>query len=161
VRRAPWAEGRASCLHVAVPPIVPGEGLEPSQPKPADFESAASASSATRAWRITLHCAAMTASGTGPGRIAAWRTKRRIAEITRRISRVRDEIGVLDAQLVVLADDTEDARVRSLVSENPVDRTDADELRRQLQSLQVVRDDAAVQVDRLVAERDELLERLV
>lgn len=103
----------------------------------------------------------MTASGTGPSRIAAWRTKRRITEITRRIARVREEITVLDAQLVVLADDAEDARVRGLVSENPVDRNDADELRRQLQSLQAVRDDAVRDVERLVVERDTLLERLV
>jgi hypothetical protein len=46
--------------------------------------------------------------------------ERRLTDVTERLRRARQELGVLDEQLMALSDAADDARIRALVSETPL-----------------------------------------
>jgi hypothetical protein len=46
--------------------------------------------------------------------------ERRLRSVSERLRSARDDLGVTEEQLVQLADEADDARLRSLVSETPI-----------------------------------------
>lgn len=86
--------------------------------------------------------------------------KRRIKAVSDRISRLRDELHVLDHQLVQLQDEVEAARVRSLVSDVPGERAAYEEARRQHVLIERERDRQRRSLENLVRDRDMLLDRM-
>ena len=46
--------------------------------------------------------------------------ERRLRDVHARLVRAREELAILDEQLAVVSESTEEARIRSLVSETPL-----------------------------------------
>jgi len=83
--------------------------------------------------------------------------ERRIRDVHDRLNRARAELAVLDEQLAVVADEAEDARLRSLVSETPLAAHEYGEVRRHVDAMSRARESLARQVDELNRRQDELL----
>ena len=84
-----------------------------------------------------------------------------LAQIRDRVAKAREELRIVEEQLVFQADVMEEAKVRMLVAETPlaerefrVARDDYERLRRQ-------RDEAREQVAELQSEQDRLLDRML
>jgi uncharacterized coiled-coil protein SlyX len=69
----------------------------------------------------------------------------------------RESLGVLEEQVQVWNDALDDARIRSLVSETPLQQRDYDELSRHVSAANAEMQRRAQDVRALMAERDELL----
>jgi len=74
--------------------------------------------------------------------------------------RVREEMAVLDEQLVVLNDAAEDARIRSLVSETPLAGHDYADAQRSADAANRGRAALVAMIDELERRQDELLGKL-
>ena len=87
--------------------------------------------------------------------------ERRLTEVTERLRRSRQELAVLDEQLVALSDAADDARIRALVSETPLADKEHHEAQRHADAM--ARSRAAVQaaITELERAQDELLDRIV
>jgi hypothetical protein len=87
--------------------------------------------------------------------------ERRLTDVTERLRRARQELGVLDEQLASFSDAADDARIRALVSETPLADREHHEAQRHADAM--ARSRAAVQttITELERAQDELLDRLV
>jgi len=74
--------------------------------------------------------------------------------------RVREELAVLDEQLVVLNDAAEDARIRSLVSETPLAGHDYADAQRSADAANRGRAALVAMIDEMERRQDELLGKL-
>lgn len=83
--------------------------------------------------------------------------ERRIRDVHARLVRAREELAVLDEQLAVVADEAEDARLRSLVSETPLAEHDYAEVRRHVDAMTRAREALRGSVEELTRRQDELL----
>lgn len=83
--------------------------------------------------------------------------ERKIRDVHARLVRARQELAVLDEQLAVVADEAEDARLRSLVSETPLATHEYSEVRRHVDAMTRARDALRSSVDELTRRQDELL----
>ncbi len=87
--------------------------------------------------------------------------ERRLARTTSQLQAARAELAVLDEQLAVMAGDADDARVRALVSEAPLDNQESRQAQRHAERM--ARSRAALVATMADLERsiDDLLDRLV
>ena len=83
--------------------------------------------------------------------------KRRLEDLQRRLSAARESLGVLQEQAAVWNEALDDARIRSLVSEPPMQTYDYHELSRHVAAANAEMQRRAVEVRSLMEERDELL----
>lgn len=83
--------------------------------------------------------------------------ERKIRDVHARLVRARQELAVLDEQLAVVADEAEDARLRSLVSETPLATHEYSEVRRHVDAMTRARDALRSSVEELTRRQDELL----
>lgn len=87
--------------------------------------------------------------------------QRRLVDVRAEITRLRESLRILDEQIAYQADVAADAETRALVAGTPLAdrerRTTADDLRR----VERQREEVAARVAELVAEQDDLLERLL
>jgi phage shock protein A len=83
--------------------------------------------------------------------------ERRIRDVHARLVRARQELAVLDEQLAVVADEAEDARLRSLVSETPLATHEYSEVRRHADAMARARDALRSSIEELTRRQDELL----
>jgi len=83
--------------------------------------------------------------------------ERRIRDVHSRLVRARQELAVLDEQLAVVADEAEDARLRSLVSETPLATHEYSEVRRHADAMARARDALRTSIAELTERQDELL----
>lgn len=83
--------------------------------------------------------------------------ERRLREVHSRLVRARQELAVLDEQFRVVAEDAEDARIRSLVSETPLAAHDYTEARRHADAITRARAALSATVDDLERRQNELL----
>ena len=86
--------------------------------------------------------------------------ERRLRSVSERLRSARDDLGVTEEQLVQLADEADDARLRSLVSETPIAEKEHRKATRHADRLRKHRDRLQAEVAALDAEQDELLDRL-
>lgn len=90
------------------------------------------------------------------------RTERRLDQVTRRLKAARDELEVLEHQLVALADDADDLRLRAMVSDVPAhDERPAVDAERHAAALRRNRDVLTTEITDLQRAQDELLDELV
>jgi hypothetical protein len=89
------------------------------------------------------------------------RTERRLVDVNRRLQRAREELEVLDQQLVAFADEEDETRVRALVSDSPLDATQFREAERHAEAMRRSRADLVHKIADLERAQDELLDRLV
>ncbi|HLM96287.1 MAG TPA: hypothetical protein VK283_08220 [Acidimicrobiales bacterium] len=86
--------------------------------------------------------------------------ERSLRDVHGRLVRVREEMAVLDEQLVVLNDAAEDARIRSLVSETPLAGHDYADAQRSADAANRGRAALVAMIDELERRQDELLGKL-
>ncbi|HVX21226.1 MAG TPA: hypothetical protein VHB02_07755 [Acidimicrobiales bacterium] len=83
--------------------------------------------------------------------------ERRIRDVHARLLRAREELAVLDEQLAVVADEAEEARMRSLVSETPLAEHEYAEIKRHADAMTKAREAMRATVSDLEHRQDELL----
>lgn len=86
--------------------------------------------------------------------------ERRLTEGSRRLAEARDELRVGDEQLAQLVVEAEDARVRALVSETPLDDREHRDARRHAEAMANHLAEVRATIDRLEQEQDRLLDEL-
>lgn len=91
--------------------------------------------------------------------MARGRIEQQLSELARRRSHVESELAVAEEQLAHLAQDSEEARLRALVSETPLADRDYRDAERHTAAMRRHRDDLAGELRRLGTAQDELLDR--
>jgi hypothetical protein len=86
--------------------------------------------------------------------------ERRIRDVHARLVRAREELAILDEQLAVVSESTEDARIRSLVSETPLAAHDYTDQQRHADAMIRARAAMVANINELERRRDELLEHV-
>ena len=99
---------------------------------------------------LPLHCAAM----------SRFLIERRLTDVSRRLSRARAELAVLDQQLALFSETADDTRVRALVAESPLAEREHTEAQRHADAMARSRAGLLSTVRQLEAQQAELLERL-
>ena len=85
---------------------------------------------------------------------------RRLVDVSERLKRLRSELTVTEEQVAFLDGEAEEARLRALVSETPLADAEARDAVQQADVMTRYRDSLLVQIARLVAEQDDLLDRM-
>jgi hypothetical protein len=83
--------------------------------------------------------------------------KRRLVDVQRQLAQARESLAVLEEQVEVWNDALEDARIRALVSETPLQSKEYDELSRHVMVANAEMVRRSGEVRELVTARDELL----
>jgi chromosome segregation ATPase len=86
--------------------------------------------------------------------------ERRLTEVATQLQGLRRELAVTDEQLALLADEADDARLRSLVSETPIAEREHREAARHAEAMSKHRTEVVSSITRLEEQQDELLDRL-
>jgi demethoxyubiquinone hydroxylase (CLK1/Coq7/Cat5 family) len=86
--------------------------------------------------------------------------ERRLSEVANQLKELRRELSVTDEQLTQLADEADDARLRSLVSETPIAEREHREAARHADAMGRHRTDVVASIARLEQQQDDLLDRL-
>jgi hypothetical protein len=87
--------------------------------------------------------------------------ERRIRDVHARLVRAREDLAVLDEQLVVVLESADEARVRSLVAETPLAAHEHSEAARHADAMSKAREILAGTVRDLENRQDELLADVV
>jgi hypothetical protein len=87
--------------------------------------------------------------------------ERRLTEVHGRLVKAREELAIVEEQLLMFTDTAEDARLRALVSETPLANHEWQEARRHEEAMIRGRDSARARVGELERTQDELLAKLV
>jgi hypothetical protein len=87
--------------------------------------------------------------------------QRRLTDVHQRLVKARQELAIVEEQLLVFDETADDARIRSLVSETPLANHDWNEARRHADAMRRGRDDVRARVAELERAQDELLSKLV
>lgn len=87
--------------------------------------------------------------------------ERRLTELADRLKQLRVDLRVAEEQLAVLADDADDARLRSLVSETPLADKEHRDTSRHADAMRRHRDDLVAEIAHLELSQDKLLDRLL
>lgn len=87
--------------------------------------------------------------------------ERRLIELGDRLKTLRVDLRVADEQLAQLAEEAEESRLRSLVSETPLAERDYREAQRHADAMQRHRLEVSAEITRLEGAQDELLDRLM
>jgi flagellar biosynthesis chaperone FliJ len=85
---------------------------------------------------------------------------KRLAEAREEIVRARDNLGILDEQVAYQQQVADEAETRALVAGTPLADREHREAGEDLRRLRRHRDEVGARLAELVAEQDELLERL-
>ena len=85
--------------------------------------------------------------------------ERRLRAVSEQLKSARDDLAVTEEQLVQLADEAEDARLRALVSETPLAEKEHRKASRHADRLRKHRDRLATKIAALDQEQDDLLDR--
>lgn len=82
---------------------------------------------------------------------------RRLVDIQRQLAQARESLAVLEEQVAVWNDALDDARIRALVSETPLQSKEYEDLARHVAVANAEMKRRLGEVQELVAQRDELL----
>ena len=86
--------------------------------------------------------------------------ERRLRKVSTKLKKLRADLALADEQLLLMADDADDARIRSIVADNRLAAHEAGEDARHVDAMRRHRDDLRASIARLEAEQDELLDRM-
>lgn len=86
--------------------------------------------------------------------------ERRLGDITSQLRDLRNELAIADEQLAQLAEEAEEARLRSLVSETPLAERDHRVAARHADAMERHRTEVVADIARLESQQDDLLDRL-
>ena len=86
--------------------------------------------------------------------------ERRLVELSDRLRQLRQELAVADEQLLALADQAEEARLRALVSETPLAEQELREAQRHADAMGRHRAEVDAGIRQLEQAQDDLLDRM-
>lgn len=86
--------------------------------------------------------------------------ERRLRNVGKRLTKLREELRVADEQALHFAEVSDDTRIRSLVSETPLADQEHREAQRTTDAMERHRNDLRGEIARLEEEQDDLLDRL-
>jgi hypothetical protein len=86
--------------------------------------------------------------------------ERRLTDIAGRLHALREELSVIHEQFVQLADEADDTRLRSLMSETPLADREFRDAQRHADAMSRRRADVVEAIERLEVRQDELLDAL-
>lgn len=87
--------------------------------------------------------------------------ERKLGKVRSRLVRAREELAVLDEQLLALDDDADDSRIRALVSDGPEAGHVHTDAQRHADATRRSRDALLASIAELELAQDDLLDRLV
>jgi hypothetical protein len=87
--------------------------------------------------------------------------QKNLSQLTDRITRAREDLHIIEEQLLFQMDVVEEAKTRMLVSETPLSERDHREARDDLQRLVRQREHALADIAELQGEQDKLLDRML
>ena len=87
------------------------------------------------------------------------RIERRLRGVAQQLSALRVDLHVCEEQLVQVADEADECRLRALVSETPIAEREYREAQRHANRLRQHRDELSARITRLEADQDALLDR--
>jgi hypothetical protein len=87
--------------------------------------------------------------------------EKKLAAVTRELRTWREELGVVEEQLVQVADEAADTRLRSLVSETPLATHEHRESAKAAAAVRRDRDAKLRRLEKLERKQDDLLDRLI
>ncbi len=87
--------------------------------------------------------------------------ERRLTDLAERLKQLRFDLGVADEQVTHFSEEAEDARLRSLVSETPLAEHEHRDAARHAAVSARSREDLVVEIARLEALQDDLLDQLL
>lgn len=93
--------------------------------------------------------------------MAQYLIERKLMEVSKRLLKAKEELAVADEQLQALEEAADEARIRSLVSETPLAAKESQEAQRHADAMASARGSLASQVQKLQAEIDELLDKML
>ena len=83
--------------------------------------------------------------------------QRHLEDLQRRLSAARESLRILEEQVIVWNDALDDARIRALVSETPIQTQEYNDLSRHVVAANAEMQRRSSEVRSLIVERDELL----
>ena len=86
--------------------------------------------------------------------------ERSLSDVHGRLTKARQELAILDEQLVVINDIADDLRLRSLVSETPLAAHEHSDAQRHLEAAMRARAGLVETIAELERRQDELLDRI-
>ena len=86
--------------------------------------------------------------------------ERRLIDIAAQLRDLRNELAIAEEQLAHLADEADEARLRSLVSETPLAEREHRTAARHAEAMDRHRSEVMADIGRLERQQDELLDRL-
>lgn len=86
--------------------------------------------------------------------------ERRLREVSERLRRLREELAVIDEQLLHLAGEADDQRIRALVAETPLADAEYRDAARHAGAMAKRRAEVVASIAELERRQDQLLDRL-
>ncbi|MPY91796.1 MAG: hypothetical protein GEV08_01665 [Acidimicrobiia bacterium] len=87
--------------------------------------------------------------------------ERRLSDVAARLKKLREDLRVAQEQHLHFAEEAEDARLRSLVSETPLHQRESREAARAAETMARHREDVAAEIERLERSQDDLLDQML
>ena len=87
--------------------------------------------------------------------------ERKLSEVSDRLRALRDEVRIAEEQLLALAEDADDARLRALVSETPIAEHEHAEAQKHADAMQRHLAVLLKELEGLERSQDDLLDRLI
>jgi hypothetical protein len=89
------------------------------------------------------------------------RFQKSLADIGEQLNKARDELRIVEEQLLFQMDVVEEAKTRALVAETPLADREHQEAARDLERIRRSRDEATAKIAELHAEQDRLLDKMI
>lgn len=92
--------------------------------------------------------------------MGSWLTERRLSQVASRLRTLRDELAMIDEQLVQFCDDADELSLRALMSETPQASHESNEARKHVDAMRRHRDHVVAEIAGLEQRQDALLDQL-
>lgn len=92
--------------------------------------------------------------------MGTWLTERRLTQVAARLRALRDELAMIDEQLLQFTDDAEEMSLRALMSETPQASHESNEARKHADAMRKHRAHVASEMIDLEQRQDQLLDQL-
>jgi predicted nucleic acid-binding Zn-ribbon protein len=92
--------------------------------------------------------------------MGSWLTERRLSQVASRLRTLRDELAMVDEQLMQFRDDADELSLRALMSETPQASHESNEARKHVDAMRRHRDHVVAEIAELEQRQDALLDQL-
>lgn len=92
--------------------------------------------------------------------MGSWLTERRLSQVAARLRTLRDELAMVDEQLVQFRDDADELSLRALMSETPQASHESNQARKHVDAMRRHREHVVAEIAELELRQDALLDQL-